>query len=350
MDKRDIKSMLPDDLKTYFESIGERAYRAGQVFRWLHDGVAAFSGMTNLPEKLRARLDDEFCITTPRLLTKQESKADGTIKYLWQLGDGAAIESVVMEYERWSTICISTQVGCRMGCTFCASSIGGLDRNLVASEMLDQVLFSQMDSGKHISNVVLMGIGEPLDNFDNVLLFLKLLTSPEGMNIGARHISISTCGIIENIDKLAQHGIKCTVTVSLHAPDDETRTRLMPVNRTVGVDRLIKACNRYFRKTGRRVSYEYAMIDGVNDSARHANLLSAKLRNTGSHLNIIKLNDVPQRALKASTRENVKSFTRVLRENGVNFTVRRSLGGDIDASCGQLRGIHCVQKMPAESV
>jgi len=337
MIKQDIKSMLLSELAEYFEAIGERTYRAGQIFQWLHYGVKDFGEMTNLPLILRKKLDDEFYVTVPVLAEKQISKQDGTIKYLWRLSDGSAIESVVMEYAHGNTVCVSTQVGCRMGCAFCASAHGGLVRNLTASEILDQVLFSQVDSGKRISNVVLMGIGEPLDNFDNVIRFLMLITHSSGMNIGARHISVSTCGITENIDKLAAHDIQLTLTISLHAPDDETRTRLMPVNRATGVDKLFEVCGRYFLATGRRVSYEYAMIDGVNDTRRHAAMLAGRLKNTGSHLNLIILSNVAESTLHASSPERVKAFTGLLMQEGVNFTIRRSLGGDIDASCGQLR-------------
>jgi 23S rRNA (adenine2503-C2)-methyltransferase len=329
--------MLLTEIQGYFESIGEKPYRAEQLFRWLHGGAGAFAEMTNLPAALRARLDTECYISMPQLVEKQASGQDGTVKFLWRMPDGETVESVVMEYAHSNTVCISTQAGCAMGCAFCASAIGGLARNLTASEMIDQVLLSQRHSDKRISNVVLMGIGEPLDNFDNVMRFLQLLCHPSGMNIGARHISLSTCGIIENIDKLADSGIKLTITVSLHAPDDDTRTRLMPVNRAGGVDGLFAACGRYFRKTGRRVSYEYAMIDGVNDSVFQAKQLAGKLRGTGSHLNLIMLNDVPERPLRASAQGKVKAFTGVLKQKGVNYTIRRRLGRDIEASCGQLR-------------
>ena len=335
--KRDIKSMLLPELAEYFESIGERRFRAEQIFRSLHQGAMKFSEMTNLPLALRSRLDDEFYIDVPVIREKQTSQLDGTIKILWELHDGNTIESVIMEYSHGLTVCISTQVGCRMGCAFCASAIGGLVRNLTASEMLDQVLFSQLDIGKRISNAVLMGIGEPLDNLDNVVRFLALVTHPYGMNIGARHITLSTCGIAENIDKLAQYDIQLSLAVSLHAPDDETRSRLMPVNGAGGVDALLGACRRYFRSTGRRISYEYAMIDGVNDSPRHAKQLVRKLNGTGSHLNLILLNNVPERGFRASPQASVRAFTEVLKQNGVNFTIRRKLGADIDASCGQLR-------------
>ncbi|MCL2408012.1 MAG: 23S rRNA (adenine(2503)-C(2))-methyltransferase RlmN [Oscillospiraceae bacterium] len=333
--KRDIKSMDLPELEEYFTQIGDRPFRAGQVFKWLHSGVKTFSEMTNLSEKLRAKLDDEFFITVPELIEKQVSSLDGTIKYLWRTTDSNAVESVVMEYAHGNTVCISTQVGCRMGCAFCASTLGGLVRNLAPSEMLDQVLYSQWDAGCKISNVVLMGIGEPLDNFDNVIRFLQILNHPEGINIGARHITLSTCGLLDNIDKLGDYGIQLTLSVSLHAPDDETRSCLMPANRDAGVDKLIAACERYFEKTGRRVSFEYAMIDGVNDSAEQAILLAEKIRKTGGHLNLILLNSVSERDFKPSG--NIEAFTKILKQKGVNYTIRRSLGGDIDAACGQLR-------------
>ena len=337
MSKTDIKSMLPQELKDYFEAAGERQFRADQAFSWLHSGAASFQDMTNLPEALREKLDEEFYIAVPVLLKKQESKEDGSIKYLWEMPGGAAIESVVMEYAHGYTACISTQAGCKMGCRFCASAIGGFQRNLSSSEMEDQVLFSGRDCGKKISNIVLMGVGEPLDNFDNVIRFLEIIRHPSGMNIGARHISLSTCGIAENIDKMADHNIQLTLSVSLHAPDDETRSLLMPVNRPGGVDELLKACERYFRKTHRRVSYEYAMISGINDTGRHAVLLKKKLKNSGCHVNIIVLNEIPGSPYKASSPESVKAFAETLRRGGVNCTVRRRLGGDIEASCGQLR-------------
>ena len=336
-DKQDICSMSPSELEGIFRSAGEKPYRARQVFKWLHSGAASFSEMTDIPAALREKLATEFYITAPALMRKQVSKQDGTIKYLWGMDGGCAVESVIMEYEHGNTVCISTQSGCRMGCVFCASQLGGFFRNLVPSEMEAQVQYSQQDSGKKISNIVLMGIGEPLDNFDNVLRFLNLINHPDGMNIGMRHISLSTCGIIENIDKLAEYDIKLTLSVSLHAPDDETRSRLMPINRTTGVDRLMQACGRYFQKTGRRVSYEYALIDGINDTLPHAQMLASKLKNTGSHLNIILLSDVPELPLQASSTENTGAFTEYLKQKGVNYTIRRSLGSDIDASCGQLR-------------
>ena len=335
--RHDIKSMKPNELAEYFDAIGERTFRSEQVFRWLHSGVSSFSEMTNLPEKLRDKLNDEFAFTPPEKTEKLVSKLDGTIKYLWTMSDGNTVESVLMEYEHGYSCCISTQVGCRMNCAFCASAIGGFVRNLTAAEMLDQIIFSQLDKGIRISNVVLMGIGEPLDNFENVMRFLMLITHPGGINIGARHITLSTCGIIENIDKLADYDIQLSLAVSLHAPDDDTRSLLMPVNKTSGVDELFRACERYYLASGRRISYEYAMIDGVNDTTVHADLLSKRMKHTGSHINLIRLNNVFECSFRSSPYERVKAFTDILKQKGVNFTMRRKLGGDIEASCGQLR-------------
>ena len=335
--KKDIKSMLLTELELYFESVGEKRFRAQQVFSWLSSGVTGFSDMSNLSARLRENLEREFYITVPVLIEKQISKSDGTVKYLWCLEEDDTAECVLMEYSHGNTICISTQVGCRMGCTFCASSLEGFKRNLSASEMLDQVLFTQKDSGKRISNVVLMGIGEPLDNFDNVIRFIELIRHPKGLNIGARHITLSTCGLIENIDKLAGYDVQLTLAISLHAPDDETRTKLVPSNRETGVRRLFEAAERYFIKTGRRVTFEYAMIDGVNDSPEQAKQLSELLRKAKSHLNLILLSNVQERGLKASLAESVDAFTAILKEYNINYTMRRSLGADIEASCGQLR-------------
>ena len=337
MEKIDIKSKLPDEITGILESMGEKAFRGEQVFRWLHGGVRSFDEMTNLPARLRERLGCEFYITAPGIAAKQVSGIDGTVKYLWRLADGVMIESVVMEYEHGTSVCISTQAGCRMGCAFCASTIGGLVRDLSASEMIDQVLFSQIDIGRRISSIVLMGIGEPLDNFDNVMRFAVLANNPIGLNIGARHIVLSTCGITKYIDKLAGCGIQLSLAVSLHAPDDDTRRLLMPVAHEITVSGLLAACSRYSDKTGRRVTYEYALIDGVNDTAKHAGELSRKLKNSGAHLNIITLSDVPGRRFKPSSRKAADAFARELKRNGINYTVRRKLGADIEASCGQLR-------------
>ena len=258
--KKDIVSLLPEELEEDLRQLGEPAYRAGQIFRWLGRGVRDFDAMSDLSKNLREKLKENYRIYAPKVLRKQISAIDGTIKYLWELQDGQAVETVVMSYQHGNTVCVSSQVGCRQGCAFCASTIGGLIRNLTPSEILDEVMFSQLDSGKEISNIVLMGIGEPLDNFDNVMRFLQLVNHPKGMNIGMRHISLSTCGITERFDDLAARDLQLTLSVSLHAPDDETRSRLMPANRGRGVDQLIACCKKYFEKTGRRISFEYAMI------------------------------------------------------------------------------------------
>lgn len=335
--KTNIKSMLKIEIAEEFAKLGLPSFRAGQVFKWLHSGVESFDEMTNLSKDLRAVLNERYYITAPKIIRKQESKIDGTIKYLWELYDGNSVESVLMKYEHGYTICISTQVGCRMGCKFCASTLGGLVRCLEPSEMLDQVMFAQKDAGCRISNIVLMGIGEPLDNFDNVMRFLELVNNKEGLNIGMRHISLSTCGLVEKVDKLADYNLQLTLSVSLHAPDNETRSKIMPVNNKYNVDMLLAACRKYFEKTGRRISFEYSMIHDVNDTVYHANLLAEKLSGTGSHVNLILLNNVEESPLKPSTKEDLKKFMQILKDRGINATVRRKLGSDIDASCGQLR-------------
>ncbi|MBQ6540774.1 MAG: 23S rRNA (adenine(2503)-C(2))-methyltransferase RlmN [Oscillospiraceae bacterium] len=335
--KTNIKSMLPGEIGEALKNMGQPAYRGEQIFKWLHSGVTTFDEMTNLPKALREKLGEEYFITAPKILRKQVSKIDGTIKYLWELYDGNCVESVLMRYEHGNTICISSQVGCRMGCAFCASTIGGLVRCLEPSELIDQVLFAGLDSESKISNIVLMGIGEPLDNFDNVMRFLELVNHPLGLNIGMRHISLSTCGLTEKVDKLGDYNIQLTLSVSLHGPDDETRSKIMPVNRSTGVDKLLETCRNYFNKTKRRISFEYAMIDGVNDTPYHARLLAEKLKGTGSHVNLIPLNNVDESPLKPSKPETIRRFIEILEKNNINVTVRRKLGSDIDASCGQLR-------------
>lgn len=335
--KTDIKSLLPAELEAELKSMGQPPYRAKQVFKWLSSGAGDFGEMTDLPKSLREALDEKFFIIQPKVLMKQISQKDGTIKYLWELFDGNSVETVVMQYRHGNTVCISTQVGCCQGCAFCASTIGGLVRNLLPSEMLDEVFFSQRDSGLKISNIVLMGIGEPLDNFDNVMKFLELVNLPQGMNIGMRHISLSTCGLTEMIDRLAELSLQLTLSISLHAPDDETRSRIMPANRDRGVEGLISACVRYFEKTGRRISFEYAMISGVNDSPEQARLLAGHARRARAHINLIPLNHVEERGFRPSTPEDLRAFVDELEKYGANVTIRRSLGGDVDASCGQLR-------------
>ena len=335
--KQDLKSMTLAEMQDAFAAIGEPKFRAKQVFTWLHRGVTSFEEMTNLSKPLREKLAEQCFITAPVVARKQASKLDGTIKYLWELADGNCIETVLMQYHHGNTVCISSQVGCRMGCAFCASTIAGKVRDLRPSEMLDQVLFTQLDSGREISNIVLMGIGEPLDNYDNVRRFLELVNSPEGLNIGMRHISLSTCGLVDQIDRLAEEDLQLTLSVSLHSPDDESRSKIMPVNRRWPVDTLLAACRDYFAKTGRRISFEYTMIDGVSDSPEQAQLLAKKLAGMGAHVNMIPLNNVTESGLHTSSKQAIHRFQTILEENGITATLRRTLGSDIDASCGQLR-------------
>ena len=332
-----IKAMTLPEMTAALKEMGEPAFRAKQVYTWLHKGVRSYDEMTNLSKALREKLNETYPFTTPQVVRKQESKTDGTIKYLWQLSDGNCVETVLMRYHYGNTVCISTEVGCRMGCAFCASTIGGLVRRLEPQEILDEVLFTQVDSGLPISHIVLMGIGEPLDNFDHVMRFLELVNSQEGMNISMRHISLSTCGLVPKIDELAQRKLQLTLSVSLHAPSDEIRNNIMPVNKAYPSEELLQACRRYYAATNRRISFEYAMIDGVNDRPEDAKLLLKRLKGLPAHMNLIPLNHVEESPLKPSTKAAVARFQKILEDGGVPATVRRTLGGDIDASCGQLR-------------
>ncbi len=332
-----LKSMTQSEIATILKELGQPMFRAKQVYTWLHKGVGSYDEMTNLPKSLRDTLSQSYPIYVPQVVRKQESQKDGTIKYLWRLSDGNCVETVLMRYHYGNTICISSEVGCRMGCAFCASTLGGLVRKLEPHEMVDQVLFTQIDSGLPISHIVLMGIGEPLDNMDNVLRFLELINSPDGMNISMRHISLSTCGIVPKIDQLAKHKLQLTLSVSLHAPNDAVRDTIMPINKAYPTKELLGACRRYYAATNRRISFEYAMIDGVNDSEESARELLHILKGLPAHFNLIPLNHVEESPLKPSTRSTILKFQKTLEDGGVTATVRRTLGGDIDASCGQLR-------------
>ena len=331
----DLKSLTLNELTALLKGMGEPAFRAKQIFSWLHKGVTGFDEMRNLPMHLRKRLAESCFITVPHVARKQVSAQDGTIKYLWELRDGNCIETVLMQYHHGNTVCISSQVGCRMGCKFCASTLAGKVRDLEPSELLDQILFTEKDSGQTISNIVLMGIGEPLDNYDKVRRFLELIHAPEGRNIGMRHISLSTCGLVPGIERLAEEDLQLTLSVSLHAPVQEIRRTIMPIANTYDVDTLLAACRAYFARTSRRISFEYAMIDGVNDSDEMADILAKKLAGMPAHVNLIPLNEVEESPLKPSRR--VAEFQKRLESHGITATVRRKLGGDIDASCGQLR-------------
>jgi len=332
-----LKSLTQPELAAVIKEMGQPAFRAKQVFTWLHKGVRSYEEMTNLPKALRDALERQYPIHAPRVVRRQESQRDGTIKYLWELADGNCVETVLMRYHYGNTVCISTEVGCRMGCAFCASTLGGLVRRLEPYEMLDQVLFTQIDSGLPVSHIVLMGIGEPLDNFDNVMRFLELVNSEDGMNISMRHISLSTCGLVPKIDELAKRKLQLSLAISLHGPNDAIRDQIMPVNKAYPIEELLSACRRYYDATGRRIHFEYAMIDGVNDSQANARELLQRLKGLGAHVNLIPLNHVEESPLKPSSRAAVAAFQKCLEDGGVTATVRRTLGGDIDASCGQLR-------------
>ena len=332
-----IKSMTLPEVTAALKDLGQPAFRGKQVYTWLHKGVRSYEEMTNLSKNLREELAAKYPIQAPKVVRKQESKKDGTIKYLWQLSDGNCVETVLMRYHYGNTVCISTEVGCRMGCAFCASTIGGLVRQLEPFEMLDEVLFTQVDSGLPISHIVLMGIGEPLDNFDNVMRFLELVNSEEGMNISMRHISLSTCGLVPKIDELAKRKLQISLAISLHGPNNEIRNKIMPVNKAYDIDTLLAACRRYYDATSRRIHFEYAMIDGVNDGEEHAKELLKRLKGLPAHVNMIPLNHVEESPLKPSSKAAVAKFQKILEDGGVTATVRRTLGSDIDASCGQLR-------------
>ena len=335
--KPEIKSLDLDELRAALTEMGEKPFRAKQIFKWLHTPVESFDEMSDLPKNLRTRLNERFALTVPHVERKQTSKIEGTVKYLWRMRGGDCVESVLMRYEHGNTVCVSTQVGCRMGCKFCASGLFGLKRNLSAGEILDQVLFAQKDSNVRISNIVLMGTGEPLDNYDNVLKFLHLVSCQGGINIGQRHISLSTSGLADKIEKLADEKLQITLSISLHAPDNESRGKIMPVNRSYPIERLMQACNYYFDTTGRRISYEYAMSRGISDRPWQAERFAALLKGRPGHVNLIPLNPVKESAVQPSTREAVRRFQQILEKNGVTVTVRRRLGPDIDAACGQLR-------------
>ncbi len=332
-----IKSMTLPEVTAAVKDLGQPAFRGKQVYTWLHKGVRSYDEMTNLPKAFREQLSREHPVYAPKVVRKQESARDGTIKYLWELSDGNCVETVLMRYHYGNTVCISTEVGCPMGCAFCASTLGGLVRRLEPCEMLDQVLFTQIDSGLPVNHVVLMGIGEPLDNFDNVMRFLELVNSPEGMNISMRHISLSTCGLVPKIDELAKRKLQISLAISLHGPNDAVRSTIMPVNRAYAMDELLAACRRYYEATSRRIHFEYAMIDGVNDRPEDARELLRRMKGLPAHFNLIPLNHVEESPLKPSSKAAVAAFQKILEDGGITATVRRTLGGDIDASCGQLR-------------
>ena len=339
MVKKDIKSMTFTEIEAEMKALGQPKFRAAQIFDWLQKRcVTTFDEMTNLSKELRSLLDDGYYIANCEIEDRFDSKLDETVKYLFRLNDGECIESVLMKYEHGWSICISSQVGCRMGCKFCASTIGGLVRSLTASEMLSQIMTAQKDRGIRISNIVMMGIGEPFDNFDNVVRFLALVGDEKGLNIGMRHISLSTCGRVDGIRRFMELDSQITLSVSLHAPNDRIRNTMMPINKKWNVAELISACRDYFNRTGRRISFEYALIKGVNDSRECADELIRLLKGLVCHINLIPVNKVKENNYEKSDR--VREFCNYLNQNGMNATVRRTLGSDISASCGQLRQKH----------
>lgn len=333
----DLKDLTFEELEEFLVGMGEKKFRAKQIFAWLHRGVTSFDEMTDLSVALRKKLAEVSFVSTAEIERLLVSKIDGTRKYLFRLGDGNMVESVAMYYKHGISVCISCQVGCRMGCKFCASTIGGLVRSLTAGEILNQVLFVQKDIGERISNIVMMGIGEPMDNFDNVIKFLKNVNDEHGINIGYRHISLSTCGVVPNIERLMEYALPITLSISLHAPTDEIRSAIMPVNRAYPVDELLAVCRKYTERTGRRISFEYSVINGVNDSEECAKILASKLKGMLCHVNLIPVNNVEENDFKKPSADKIRRFMSVIDKYNIPVTVRRELGSDISASCGQLR-------------
>lgn len=353
--KTDISSLTLPELSEMLERLSAESgvkiesFRAKQIFGWLSSGISSFDEMTNVSKPLRALLCERCYIALPQIEKKLVSKLDGTVKYLFRLYDGECIESVFMRYEHGNTVCISSQAGCRMGCRFCASTIAGFSRNLTPSEMLGQIIAASRDTGERVSNVVMMGIGEPLDNFENVIKFLELVNSADGVGIGYRHISLSTCGVVPNILRLSEKNLPITLSISLHATTQEKRERLMPIARKYSLDELIAACRKYLDGGGRRISFEYTMIEGENDSEKDAEKLANLLFGMLCHVNLIPLNTVDGRDYRKSGRNAIEKFVSVLEKHGITATVRRRLGSDIDASCGQLRARRQGQSVPGQS-
>jgi len=337
LNKTDIKSMTVLEIEEFLKALNQPKFRANQIFGWLQSGVEDFEQMTNIPKDLRQILKDTCYIANVKIVKRLASKIDDTVKYVFELFDGEYIESVFMKYEHGYTVCISTQVGCRMGCSFCASGLNGLRRNLTASEMLSQIMIAAFDNKVRVSNVVMMGMGEPLDNFDNSIRFLQLVSNEAGLGIGLRHISLSTSGVVSGINKLKEYNYPITLSVSLHAPNDEIRSSMMRVNKKWNIEALLKACKAYQKVTTRRISFEYALIEGVNDSEKCADELSKILKGIMCHVNLIPANPVKENSFKKPDRNKILKFKKFLENRGINATVRRTLGADIEASCGQLR-------------
>lgn len=325
-------------LKSFIIEIGENGFRAKQVFDWIYKkAVFDFDSMSNLPSKTKEKLQKEFYIGVPELVAVNKSNIDGTRKFLFKYQDGNVIESVVMKYKHGNSICVSTQVGCKMGCSFCASTIGGIVRNLTSGEIIGQVLAAQKEINVRISNVVLMGSGEPLDNFENVIKFITLINSEESLNIGQRHITLSTCGIVPKIRDLANMDLQITLAISLHAPNNTLRKSMMPITNKYSLEELIEVCKEYYSKTNRRITFEYALVKGVNDNVLHAKELCKILRELHCHVNLIPVNEINENSFEKAKEEDINAFKNILIKNGIETTVRREMGSDINAACGQLR-------------
>lgn len=334
----DIKSLTLSELTQEMESIGEKKFRAAQIYSWLHERlVDDFDEMTNLSKGLREKLKENYELPHLTLVRVQTSKIDETSKFLFRLSDGNVIESVLMKYHHGNSVCISSQVGCRMGCRFCASTLDGLTRNLRPSEMLDQIYRIQRSTGERVSNVVVMGSGEPMDNYDNLIRFIRLLSDENGLNISQRNITVSTCGIVPKILELAEEGLSITLALSLHAPDDETRKTLMPIANSYSLSEVLPACKEYYKKTGRRLTFEYSLVQGVNDNLDEAKRLTALLKDMQGHVNLIPVNPIKERDFKQSNRDAIDAFRGYLEKHGINVTIRREMGRDIGGACGQLR-------------
>ncbi len=335
--KKNLRDYTLGELEGILTNMGEAKFRAKQIFKWLYSDIESFDDMTNIPSSLKEKLKSEYSINILKIEQKFISDIDETRRYLLQLDDGNFIESVLMKYKHGYTICISTQVGCAMGCKFCASTKGGKVRNLTGGEIINQILTVQKDLGSRISNVVLMGMGEPLDNFDNVMHFLENVNNPLGINIGHRHISLSTCGLADRVRTLADYELQITLSISLHAPNDEKRSRIMPINKKYNIEALMDACRYYIKKTNRRISFEYTLISGVNDTEEEARELLALISGMLCHINLIPVNEVSDTGFKSTNRKGVEKFQSVLTNGGISATIRREMGSDISAACGQLR-------------
>ena len=338
MEKQDIKSMTQEELRAFLVSLGEKPFRTAQIYQWMHEKLASsFDDMTNLSKVLRQKLQDACEYVSLEKVRVQISQIDGTRKYLFRLADGNVIESVLMRYKHGNSVCISSQVGCRMGCRFCASTLDGLERNLRPSEMLDQIYQIQKISGERVSNVVVMGTGEPMDNYDNVVRFIRLISSDKGLNISQRNLTISTCGIVPGIRKFAEEGLQVTLALSLHAPNDEVRKTLMPIANSFKLKDVLEACHYYFEKTGRRLTFEYSLVKGVNDNLEEAKALTELIKDQHGHVNLIPVNPIKERDYVQSDKKAIEQFKNYLERHGINATVRREMGRDIGGACGQLR-------------